>query len=858
MGFAGQIFAARVAVGLATPSGKALGDAGKVIAGGVGKIYSNMNSQRVQAAKKATSGARKSYTDAVALAKTSEKELSKTMTSGLAESIDLMNAQGSKIGKSMAAMPKSAFKETAELLKDTDVGNKLFDASVMNSALKPMERMQNLTRNFAKLTEVERKAVMKKGRLAVRNAEDELKSREKLFKSNEKSEEQLKKMTPYMRNKYNKQRKQDRARLEAQELTVKKLREEEQELLDLKKVVESDLDPALEKHNKVVKKVESAHDKLEDTLEEEEQTIKDVATESKKMGEIVENTANEAINGFSNAIQTSVTNLTAFFYKLNQSTQELIEFERELYNANSVWNESKDVLFEAGEQVTQFGQKFGLEMQNGATGLYQLASAGLTADESMEVLGNTLKLSMAVQGDHNTIAKLTTQTIRGFDMEMTDSAEVTDKFAHAIQKSLIEYEDLSSAVKFALPFFTSTGQSIDQLLGSLQVLTNRALEAGIAGRGLRQALAEFAEGAEDNDRAFRKMGISILNSEGDMRQLNEIAADFAKVVGEDTVSNTELLTTLIDDLNVRGATAFVHLVQASDEFTAAVESTRNAGGELDEMVKIQNESMSAQIQILKNNTEAIFMMQDATYEGTGYLNGFHEAVVQSIQSLQGLLVVERDNGYELTELGLNIRDIATNGVLVLTKLIQEFIPVIVEFSKETKFGTSLLKLYAMPLQIVADILTMLGPTATKYILTLHMMNKVLPITTLLTSYMKMSAISAAGAVAVETGAIGAKNAALVNLNRTMTITRGLMLATGIGALLVGGGYLLNKYMEANEPEGRYGGGPVKPMASGGRTSGGAPYMVGERGPELFVPSTSGQILNNGWRQSGPKKCNDWY
>ena len=47
---------------------------------------------------------------------------------------------------------------------------------------------------------------------------------------------------------------------------------------------------------------------------------------------------------------------------------------------------------------------------------------------------------MAVQGDHNTIAKLTTQTLMGFSMEMDQAAEVTDKFAHVIQKSLIEYE----------------------------------------------------------------------------------------------------------------------------------------------------------------------------------------------------------------------------------------------------------------------------------------------------------------------------------------------------------------------------------------------------------------------------------
>ena len=82
---------------------------------------------------------------------------------------------------------------------------------------------------------------------------------------------------------------------------------------------------------------------------------------------------------------------------------------------------------------------------------------------------------MAVQGDHNTISKLVTQTLFGFEMEMDQAAEVTDKFAYAIQKSLIEYQDLASAVKFALPFFTTTGQSIDQLLGALQVLTNRAL-----------------------------------------------------------------------------------------------------------------------------------------------------------------------------------------------------------------------------------------------------------------------------------------------------------------------------------------------------------------------------------------------
>jgi hypothetical protein len=39
--------------------------------------------------------------------------------------------------------------------------------------------------------------------------------------------------------------------------------------------------------------------------------------------------------------------------------------------------------------------------------------------------------------------------------------------------------------------------------------------------------------------------------------------------------------------------------------------------------------------------------------------------------------------------------------------------------------------------------------------------------------------------------------------------------------------------------------PLPPRAAGGPVSAGMPYLVGERGPELFVPSTSGGIVPNG-------------
>jgi len=46
-----------------------------------------------------------------------------------------------------------------------------------------------------------------------------------------------------------------------------------------------------------------------------------------------------------------------------------------------------------------------------------------------------------------------------------------------------------------------------------------------------------------------------------------------------------------------------------------------------------------------------------------------------------------------------------------------------------------------------------------------------------------------------------------------------------------------------------GGGPLRMMARGGPVAGGRPYLVGERGPELFVPTESGTIVSNGQTQA---------
>ena len=439
----------------------------------------------------------------------------------------------------------------------------------------------------------------------------------------------------------------------------------------------------------------------------------------------IESTTGEIGQGLRNAFVYATAAMTAFYYKLNEVNQTVMQFENELINAKSIWQNSNDELFQLSDQVVQFGNTFGIEMNKATEGLYQYASAGVEASEAMEMLTHTLTLAMAVQGDHNTLSKLTVQTIKGFGMEFSAAEEVTDKFAHAINKSLIEWDDLASSIKFALPFFISTGQSLDQLLGALQILTDRALEAGIAGRGLRQALAEFTQHAEDNAAAFRKLGIEILDVEGNMYPLDQIAQQFNDTLGEQA-TDMEVMITLMEDLNVRGATAFIHLVQGADEYSAAVKDLANSAGESHEMAMVQQESLANQIQLLKNALLTPFLLADEVTRADGHMNEFLATLHNIVSMFEDLIVTGEDGHKTLTDIGEFMRDFVVVAMQEFALLMMQVIDLVREWESENEAAYGTISLLVVPLNALLKILKDLGPHWINTIMFYRIMSKLLP------------------------------------------------------------------------------------------------------------------------------------
>lgn len=508
--------------------------------------------------------------------------------------------------------------------------------------------------------------------------------------------------------------------------------------------------------------------------------LKNIKNATKKVGQQVSAAAGKIKGGLSNAFVIGTAAATAFFVKMSPINDAVQEFEKTVINANSVFNVTKDELFDVSDSMVNFSLKYGVATQDMATGLYQLASAGLSASESQEVLQHTMKLAMATQGDHNTLAKLTVQTVMGFGMGMEQAGELTDKFAHTIQKSLVEWQDLASSVKFAMPFFTATGQSIDQLLGGIEVLSNRALEAGIAGRGLRQALAQFAKHANDNESALAKLGVTIMDTEGNMRDLSDIAMDAKQAFGD--VTDLEALTAMLEDMNVRGATAFALLVQNADEYGAAVKDLANSAGEATQMADIQQESLALQIQRVKNALMAPFLLSDEVGRANNTLNAFTHQIKLLTDEFVSFFIEELPDGtMALNENGDMIKDFVIEALKELMVILKKLKKIFLEQDSGLGNMTKLLHIALVPLNILLDVLDAMPDGFLNLIIYMKIFTGIMPIMTLFTiaqtvsqTLLNVSMIS--GEKVAKAYAATMKTAALATLSVGAAI--GLLLVAG--------------------------------------------------------------------------------
>lgn len=161
-------------------------------------------------------------------------------------------------------------------------------------------------------------------------------------------------------------------------------------------------------------------------------------------------------------------------------------------------------------------------MNDAATATLNFARSGLSAEQAAAALAPAMALAAGEGGELDTVSAGLVATINGFHGSFDDAAKYADVFANACNNSALDVNSLSQAMSVAAPIFSSAGYSVKDAALYMGVMANNGIEADKAANSLKTGLARLVSPAKEGAAMMDKLGISVTNSDGTMKDSVQI------------------------------------------------------------------------------------------------------------------------------------------------------------------------------------------------------------------------------------------------------------------------------------------------------------------------------------------------
>jgi TP901 family phage tail tape measure protein len=242
-----------------------------------------------------------------------------------------------------------------------------------------------------------------------------------------------------------------------------------------------------------------------------------------------------------------------------------------------------------------------------AEAYYFLASAGMDAEQSIAAMPQVAKFAQAGMFDLATATDLATDAQSALGLSVDDPAQnlenltrVTDVLVKANTLANASVEEFSeSLTQKAGAALRNVNKDIEEGVAVLAVFADQGIKGNRAGTLLQNTLDGLANNAIRNSGAFDQLGISVFDSDGNMRNLAHIVADMEDAFSG--MSDEQLQATLtglgFNKQSLDGIKALLGNSEALEEYEREL---RNAGGTAEMVAERQLESFAAKLDLLKS------------------------------------------------------------------------------------------------------------------------------------------------------------------------------------------------------------------------------------------------------------------
>lgn len=327
---------------------------------------------------------------------------------------------------------------------------------------------------------------------------------------------------------------------------------------------------------------------------------------------------------------------------LAASTAAGASFESQMSTVQAISQASETEMARLKALAKQMGIETKFSATEAGQGLEYMAMAGWEVDSMLAGLPGIMNLAAASGEDLGQVSDIVTDAMTAFNLEASRSAEFADVLAQASARSNTDVATMGQTFKYVAPVAGALGFSIQDTATAIGLMANAGIKGEQAGTSLRAMFTRIVKPTAEVEAAMSRIGLTVSNSDGSMRSLDEILRDLR--TGFAGLSESERASTAASLAGQEAMSGMLALINASGEdYEKLSDSIYHAKGAAEEMAGVRMDNLKGDITLLKSSAEgagiAIYEglsepLREGVQTGTEWLNSFTESVEENLPTIR--------------------------------------------------------------------------------------------------------------------------------------------------------------------------------------------------------------------------------
>lgn len=347
--------------------------------------------------------------------------------------------------------------------------------------------------------------------------------------------------------------------------------------------------------------------KLEEQAKQSDAALQKIAANGEKLKTVGDNISSAgqkmlpvtaAVTGLGTAAVTTAANFESSMSQV-QATMGVTKDAMSTVDGQSV--NTMDTLSELAKKM---GAETAFSAKECADALNYLALAGYDTQQMCDTLPTVLNLAAAGDIDLASASDMVTDAMSALGMGVDESTKMVDQMAKTASSTNTSVAQLGEGILTIGATAKSIKGGTAELNTALGILANNGIKGAEGGTHLRNVILSLQNPTDKAAAQMDALGVSVYDSNGNMRSLNDILGDLNKSMdGMTSADKANIIATIFNKTDLASVNAL--LANTGDTWGSLQNSITNSAGAAQQMADTQLDNLQGQITILKSALEGL-------------------------------------------------------------------------------------------------------------------------------------------------------------------------------------------------------------------------------------------------------------